>query len=242
MTDNFLLHNSAAAEKYWNLQECPSSEESSLMNGCEERLQQLSQRIAGKQNGIRKIEEAIIVLGDFEKRLRRTLSLLPRTEDRKLRENQIYNALSYYLYGDEREAVRYARAAGRKPDGWIARLKHGGKIRKAMVQLRWMFSFIDEKNCRQKLQNRYENEDFCAGLDLLLNVRRSASGAVEYLNRKMFGDYKILKDLKLLKQKAEKALNIYNASQAQKNMAFAGKLSDCEVAALSAMPQFIYSR
>ena len=203
MTDNFLLHNSAAAEKYWNLQECPSSEESSLMNGCEERLQQLSQRIAGKQNGIRKIEEAIIVLGDFEKRLRRTLSLLPRTEDRKLRENQIYNALSYYLYGDEREAVRYARAAGRKPD---------------------------------------ENEDFCAGLDLLLNVRRSGSGAVEYLNRKMFGDYKILKDLKLLKQKAEKALNIYNASQAQKNMAFAGKLSDCEVAALSAMPQFIYSR
>lgn len=73
-----------------------------------------------------------------------------------------------------------------------------------------------------------------AGLDLLLNVRRSGSGAVEYLNRKMFGDYKILKDLKLLKQKAEKALNIYNASQAQKNMAFAGKLSDCEVAALSA--------
>lgn len=75
-----------------------------------------------------------------------------------------------------------------------------------------------------------------------MNVRRSGSGAVEYLNRKMFGDYKILKDLKLLKQKAEKALNIYNASQAQKNMAFAGKLSDCEVAALSAMPQFIYSR
>lgn len=164
MTDNFLLYNSAAAEKYWNLQECPSSEESSLMNGCEERLQQLSQRIAGKQNGIRKIEEAIIVLGDFEKRLRRTLSLLPRTEDRKLRENQIYNALSYYLYGDEREAVRYARAAGRKPDGWIARLKHGGKIRKAMVQLRWMFSFIDEKTAAKNYRTVMKTKISAPGL------------------------------------------------------------------------------
>lgn len=105
MTDNFLLHNSAAAEKYWNLQECPSSEESSLMNGCEERLQQLSQRIAGKQNGIRKIEEAIIVLGILKSVCVGLCPFCPGPKTANCRENQIYNALSYYLYGDEREAV-----------------------------------------------------------------------------------------------------------------------------------------
>ena len=192
MTDAIMLHNNCWEEPQTG---------SEHLSVDDKYMYQLSQRIALKQSGIKKIEEAILILGDFQKRLCRVIALLPSTEDRKLRENQVYNALNYYLYGDSKEAVRYARAAGKKPESWLSRLRYGSKIRKSMLQLRWMFNFIDEKNCRQKIQNRRDNEDFCTALDLMLNMRLSRNSAVEFLQRKMFSDYKILKELKNLKQK-----------------------------------------
>lgn len=209
--------------------------------GGDEYMLQLSKRIAYKQAGIRKIEADVLIMSDLQKRLGRTLALLPETDDRNLRENQIYNALTYYLYGDTKEAVRYARAAGRKPKSFIARFLYGAKIRKSMVQLRWLFGFIDEKNCRQKLQTRNENEDFCAALDLFLNVRQPKSSAVDFLNRKMLSEYKSLRELKNLKQQTAHSLNTHNAMLAHKNMTFAGKLTDQEVAALAHMNSFAYA-
>ena len=242
MTDALLQHRLISQQQdFENNQATWNAATDDLSEGGDEYMLQLSKRIAFKQDGIRKIEADVLIMSDLQKRLGRTLALLPDTDDRNLRENQIYNALNYYLYGDTKEAVRYARAAGKKPTSFISRCLYGAKIRKSMVQLRWLFAFIDEKNCRQKLQNRNENEDFCAALDLFLNVRQPNSSAVDFLNRKMFCEYKNLRELKNLKKQATYSLNTHNAVLAHKNMTFAGKLSDQEVAALACMNSVSYA-
>lgn len=242
MTDTLLQYNAISQHQDFEKQQSIwNSADDMLSKGGEEYMLQLSKQIARKQASIRKAETDVLLLSELQRRLGRVLNLLPNTNDKKLRENQIYNALTYYLYGNTVEAVRYAKAAGKKPDSFVVRLMYGAKIRKSMIQLRWLFAFIDEKNCRQRVQERTNNQDFCAAVDMFLNVRQPKNSAVEFLNRKMFNDYKSLRELNKLKNSATHSLNVQNAEISHKNMAFVGKLSAQEVAALVRMAPASYA-